>query len=295
MDTHSNEKIVWAAPASLPGVEILSVENNRRPWCVYHETYSFCNIDRFVDDVGDDIAGEAVWVYRKRLHENHAQSMMLLEPGEIHRNTKTPTTCNFGVTLIDSGLVDEAAREVGMGAGLHFRQAVAGNPAVYRAFARLHTALKAQTSLLHLQTLLVQCIDVLLREECERVPAATAHAGGRRMQWAREYLAQHFAEEIPLQQLADIAGVSRFHFLRMFAQEFGLPPHAYQMQLRIDRVGQLLKIGFPLHSIEAGYADQSHLIRHFKKIMGVTPGRYAAMVCTRPLTVNVPASVVAEQ
>jgi AraC-like DNA-binding protein len=77
--------------------------------------------------------------------------------------------------------------------------------------------------------------------------------------------------------LAWAMGMSRFHFLRTFARQFGLPLHAYQINQRMERIRRLLKAGVPVGEIEAGFADQSHLTRHFKRLMGVSPGQYALM------------------
>jgi AraC-like DNA-binding protein len=71
--------------------------------------------------------------------------------------------------------------------------------------------------------------------------------------------------------------MSRFHLARGFAREFGLPPHAYQIALRVERARALLARGLRAVDVAAavGFADQSHFARHFTRAVGVTPGRYA--------------------
>jgi AraC-like DNA-binding protein len=93
---------------------------------------------------------------------------------------------------------------------------------------------------------------------------------------ALDYLAENFAEDISLAELATLAGVDRFHLLRAFRRCLGLPPHLYQTQLRLRHAKRLLLAG-ELPAIAAaavGFADQSHLIRKFKAAYGVTPGQY---------------------
>jgi AraC-like DNA-binding protein len=82
--------------------------------------------------------------------------------------------------------------------------------------------------------------------------------------------------DVDLETLARTAGLSKFHALRAFKRRYGLPPHQYQMCLRIAAVRQMLLEGAPQAEIAAhcGFVDQSHMIRQFKRSVGVTPSRY---------------------
>ncbi|MBI1877856.1 MAG: helix-turn-helix transcriptional regulator, partial [Chloroflexi bacterium] len=73
-----------------------------------------------------------------------------------------------------------------------------------------------------------------------------------------------------------ISNLSPFHLLRAFRAELGLPPHAYLTQIRIERAKALLAQGWPVAQVafETGFADQSHLTKRFKGIVGVAPGQY---------------------
>src|SRR5882724_2636683 len=82
---------------------------------------------------------------------------------------------------------------------------------------------------------------------------------------------------LDLETLAKRAGLSRFEALRAFKRRYGLPPHAYQLCLRISHARRLLLEGAPAADVAArcGFADQSHFTRHFKRFNGVTPMQYA--------------------
>lgn len=89
------------------------------------------------------------------------------------------------------------------------------------------------------------------------------------------------AESISLDDLAGVAGSSPFHFARQFKAATGHPPHDYHIRLRVDRAQELLRTRgreWTLAAIaaECGFADQSHFSRHFKRVVGVTPGEYLA-------------------
>jgi AraC family transcriptional regulator len=93
----------------------------------------------------------------------------------------------------------------------------------------------------------------------------------------RDYIRHHLAETISLDDLAAVAGLSRFHFTRKFRTTMGATPHAFVLQQRVERARALLeRTGTSLLDIAAicGFADQPHLTREFKKRIGVPPGRY---------------------
>ncbi|MDQ3805070.1 MAG: AraC family transcriptional regulator, partial [Acidobacteriota bacterium] len=94
---------------------------------------------------------------------------------------------------------------------------------------------------------------------------------------ARDYLAEHYAENVSLDELARVANLSPFHFSRVFSEQCGMPPHAFQIQLRVERAKALLRAGWAIPQVAShtGFADQSHLTRHFKRLAVVTPGQYA--------------------
>jgi transcriptional regulator GlxA family with amidase domain len=103
------------------------------------------------------------------------------------------------------------------------------------------------------------------------------HAAVRR---ARMYLEERWAEPVALAELAAVAGLSRFELARTFRAQVGLPPHAFQLDLRVARARSLLATGEPpaAVAVECGFFDQAHLGRVFKRAVGVPPARYAAGV-----------------
>ncbi len=98
------------------------------------------------------------------------------------------------------------------------------------------------------------------------------------MRRVRDYLHDHLAEQVTLDDIARLARLSPFYLLRVFGAATGMPPHTYQTQLRIRRAKELLRAGLPIAETAylVGFADQSHLTRHFKRSVGVPPGQFAA-------------------
>ena len=79
-----------------------------------------------------------------------------------------------------------------------------------------------------------------------------------------------------LSDLAIAAGLSRFQLIRSFKQQYGMSPHAYQLDKRIKQAKVLLKSGHSIldTSLLLGFSDQSHLQRNFKKRLAITPKQY---------------------
>lgn len=81
---------------------------------------------------------------------------------------------------------------------------------------------------------------------------------------------------ISLEQLAELTNLNRSYLIRVFRKTVGMPPYVYLTQVRVERAKLLLRQGMsPAETaIAVGMTDQSHLNRHFKRIVGVTPGQY---------------------
>ena len=92
-----------------------------------------------------------------------------------------------------------------------------------------------------------------------------------------EYVQRHFAEEISLETLVSISGMSKSTLIRTFSEIFNMTPWHYLTTIRLNAVRELLETTDKLLvdiATETGFFDQSHLTRVFKKERGITPGEY---------------------
>jgi transcriptional regulator of acetoin/glycerol metabolism len=97
------------------------------------------------------------------------------------------------------------------------------------------------------------------------------------MRRVREHVEVHLSESMDLAELAGVAGLSVFHFARAFKQSTGVAPHHYLVHRRIERAREMLacsKLPLSEVALATGFADQSHLARHFRQILGMTPGQF---------------------
>jgi AraC family transcriptional regulator len=117
---------------------------------------------------------------------------------------------------------------------------------------------------------------VLTPRRPERGPDGALPRG--RLRAVVEYVEEHLDVGLTLGQMAAAARLSVYHFARQFKAATGLPPHRYVVLRRIERAKQLLQRDRDLCLAEvaacAGFSDQSQLSRHFKRLVGVTPGQF---------------------
>jgi AraC family transcriptional regulator len=93
-----------------------------------------------------------------------------------------------------------------------------------------------------------------------------------------EHIEEHLDGGPTLAQLAAVVGLNPYHFARQFKAATGLPPHQYVILRRVERARHLLQAGTDLSlaevALHAGFCDQSQFCRHFKRLVGVTPGQF---------------------
>ena len=115
-----------------------------------------------------------------------------------------------------------------------------------------------------------------LRQRAQPSPARGGLPPGA-IRRVREYVEAHLSESMDLAELAAVAGLSVYHFARAFKQSAGVTPHHYLVNRRIERAQEMLaRSEFPLSEIAlaTGFSDQSHLARHFRQTLGMTPGQF---------------------
>jgi AraC-like DNA-binding protein len=241
-----------------------------------HETYTFGLIEDGVEEFD----------YGATLQRAGPGALALLEPEVMHTGqAATPVGWTYRVLYPEVSVVTEVAEQLGWRPGTpRFPETVlydARSAALLRSAHRAaeHGDQLASSSLLNV------ALAGLLRAHAGAGLAPAREANGapgrvRRapaaVQTVCELLHERLAEPPSLAELAAITGLSQFALLRAFRARTGLPPHAYLNQLRVRRARSLLDDGQPPAEVAAitGFADQAHLTRHFKRVVGVPPGAY---------------------
>jgi len=119
-------------------------------------------------------------------------------------------------------------------------------------------------------------VHLLNRHSSQSREVASQNGGisGRRLKQVLSYIEDNLAQDLSLQSIAEVSGLSASYFKTAFRTSVGHPVHQYVIQRRVERARSLLAAGdLPISQValETGFAHQSHLAYHMRRVLGVTP------------------------
>ncbi|WP_027856302.1 AraC family transcriptional regulator [Marinobacterium jannaschii] len=179
-------------------------------------------------------------------------------------------------------LAPVGAELLGAGAGIPwFAEPVVHDPMLAQALRQLFNLLQHCDNSLQRQTAYLNVVTTLIqRHNHSRSGLPETSRAPDKVRLLREYIDSYCLENINLSDLSARVELNPHYLTRLFQRHVGLPPHAYQIMRRLQHAKQLMRSGLSLVDVAAGsgFTDQSHFSRHFKRVIGVTPGRYLKAV-----------------
>lgn len=265
-----DDVFVWR-PDGLPGVEVLRASYGAQDFSPHaHDAYLIGLIEDGV---------HSVWC--RGVHNLAAAgTIATMNPGEVHHGGAGDAHgWRQRMIYVPEAAVTEIARDAldrGSLAAPTFARCFRPDTAVAASFAALHELTGASEPLSR-QTAFETLVLAVLRRHGEfRRPLSPTAANDAAIARARDFLHANRSRPVTLHELAAVARLRRRQLIELFKRRTGLPPHRYLVQLRVEAAKRLLAQGLPAAEVAAavGFADQSHLIRHFRAIVGTTPARY---------------------
>ncbi len=263
-------------------------------WSRYYRLHDFESVEalhaRFVSHryprhvhdyfvIGLVESGTQSYWYRGAQHITPAGQIFLVNPDEPHTGeAAAPEGYVYRTLYPHTDYLARVAEDVGNRPSLpFFKGAVLCDPILATLLSSFHKCLAKAAPKVESESLLLEALARLIMRHAD--PQATPRPAGRErpaVRKAREYMEANFEEDVSLSKLAGLVSLSPYHFARAFERETGLPPHAYLEGVRIRKAREFLDQGKTLVSaaLSAGYSDQSHLTRRFKRFLGITPGQY---------------------
>jgi AraC-like DNA-binding protein len=159
----------------------------------------------------------------------------------------------------------------------YFEESVITNKKIASQLRLIFNQVESGASVLLIETLIYSTLLMLATQHGRSIQLPNDLGLNRtKLQLVREFLEAHPELDVTLDQLASIAGCSKYHLIRQFGKTFGISPHAYQIQRRLINAKTLLKAGVSIADVasDCGFHDQSHFTRHFKKALGTTPKHF---------------------
>ncbi|MGW2784650.1 AraC family ligand binding domain-containing protein [Streptomyces populi] len=228
--------------------------------------------------IGVSVGGSELIGYRGGQLRTGPGSIVVLAPGEMH--TGGPAACDgyaYRALYAEPSLLSEGA----VGGLPHFREGLLDDPELAAALRAAHTELSACPDPLEAESRLPWLLAALTRRHSTARPDRDEVPGAARIADAvRDRLADELQDPPSLAALATDLGLSRYQLLRAFRTTTGIPPYAWLAQHRVNRARRLLESGLRPAEVAAlvGFADQAHLTRWFRRVLGVTPAAYRASV-----------------
>ncbi len=230
-----------------------------------HEAYAIGVIEAGVG--GNDYRGSA--------HYLPAGGIVVMNPDEVHTGyTVGDQPLSYRMLYPHSellrGMLPERANLP------YFRETYIRDENWARRLRRLHRLLETPIDTLEQQTYLIETLTTFASVYGATQASVTPGREPKAVKQVKEFLRANSQQNIRIDDLVQLTHLNRAYLIRTFRLAVGMPPHAYLLQVRIERAKQLLSQGMSIAQVayEVGFADQSHLTRRFKSLTGITPKQY---------------------
>lgn len=231
----------------------------------FHEQYALILVEQ----------GKADYSYKGKIRVVDSGSILLLNPYEVHTGKSfNGEPWNFRSLYISQELFHRVYNNCTNKEDYPaFTTTVLRDPTFGQLFSRVHEYLFSETEESVAQAVVTNLLESLI-DLCAFEPLQVDWGQSKDKAGAvKAYLEKHYLEQIRLDELEKELGFSKYYLIRVFESVYGLSPIRYTINLRIEESKKLLHSGMKYTEVAyaTGFYDQSHFIRHFKLIVGVTP------------------------
>jgi len=232
-----------------------------------HDTYA----------IGVTLHGVQTFRYRGATRLSLPGQIIVLHPDELHDGgAGTEDGLRYRMLYLEPSLMLDCLG----GASLPFvREAVVRDEAFCATLLSALGPLQQELDELFVDDFLTQLMHGLARHAGQ--PAKPmARTAWQAATLARDYLTENAMRPVRSGELEAVTGLDRYALSRHFRAAFSTSPHRFLVMRRLQRARRMITAGEPLAQIavEAGFTDQSHFNRQFKKAFGMTPGRWSSLI-----------------
>jgi AraC-like DNA-binding protein len=262
----------WRSDA-LPFIEARSIDDGRKVCYAKHSHETF--------SIGAVTAGRSVYLNRHAREWIGAGAVVMMNPDDVHAcNPVAGERWSYRMLHVDVAWFTKLQHELGFNENHAFRafsQIMTLDAALFDGLNRLCAILTSNDD--DIDTLRKESAAITFFSNVQQTlnPASLPErAASGQLARAAEYIAENCTRALKLGDVCEAAGLSASHLIRAFKLRYGMTPHAYLINRRIQYSRAQLRRGALIADValDAGFADQAHLQRTFKRLVAATPGQY---------------------
>ncbi|MBC3271289.1 AraC family transcriptional regulator [Pseudomonas sp. SWRI81] len=256
---------------ALPFIEARAIADGRDVCYARHSHAHF--------SIGAITAGRSTYVHENAQCEVAAGTVVLMNPGDVHAcNPIDDQPWSYVMLYVETPWLTDLQHQLGFAAELEFRRFSDTHLADAELFGRLmalyETLVDDQQEVLHKQSAAAEFFsDLQLRLNPVEQPVPEPNF---KLERAADFIREHCTEVLSLEAICAAAQLSPSYLIRAFKQRYGMTPHAFVVNQRIQFARERLRSGQLIADValQAGFADQAHFQRAFKQHLAATPGQY---------------------
>jgi len=224
--------------------------------------------------------GEYSYLYRGNTEYISQGQIVVINPYEIHTGRAVRETgWTYRMFYPSISFMENLSSEIERkpSPAPFFEETIINDSQTAALFITAHASLGDQEKFTY-ETLLREAFSMLITRYGKKYPPQQEFLSRktRYIDTAIDFMHEYYHQKITLSKVANLCELSPYYFIRLFTKEKGVLPHIYLMNLRVNYALDMVRKGYTLSesALLAGFADQSHMNRWFKRILGYTPGVY---------------------
>lgn len=256
---------------ALPFIEARAIADGREVCYARHSHAHF--------SIGAITAGRSTYVHEQAQFAVAAGTVVLMNPGDVHAcNPIDDQPWSYVMLYVETPWLTDLQHQLGFAAELEFRRFSDTHLADAELFGRLtglyEVLVDEQLEALAKHSAAVEFFsDLQLRLNPADQPVREPNF---KLARAADFIRAHCTEVLSLEAICAAAQLSPSYLIRAFKQRYGMTPHAFLVNQRIQFARERLRRGQLIADValQAGFADQAHFQRAFKQHLAATPGQY---------------------